>query len=132
MLDDAKVFLSYSRDEVPFVRAVADELELRGVDASLAESRLEPAAAFHESLDEMLGAAKLMILFVSNASLESSWINFEIGAAVGRGKPVLPVFLTETARLAAPSVISGRSGIEAYRLKPDEVAEQILDAVKAA
>jgi hypothetical protein len=132
MADDAKVFLSYSSEEIPFVRAVAEELERRGVDAWLDQARLGPGASFHEAFDESLESAKLFIVFVSEKTLQSSWANFEIGAAVGREKPVLPVFLTEAARLQAPSVIAHRSGIAAYHLKPDEVAEQIVSVVEAA
>ena len=130
MADDAKVFLSYSSEESPFVTAVAEELERRGVDAWSDQARLEPGASL--ALDESLASAKLFIVFVSERTLKSSWANFEIGAAVGREKPVLAVFLTEAARLQAPSVIAQHSGIDAYHLKPDEVAEQILSVVEAA
>ena len=132
MTDEADVFLSYSRDEVPFVRAVADALEQRGLVVWFDETRIEPGTNWYESLSESLGSAKAVIVFVSTKGLQSSWTNFEIGAAVGRQKRLVPVYLTEAARQEAPPLIADRAGIDAYHLKPEEVAEQIADAVKAA
>jgi hypothetical protein len=74
----------------------------------------------------------VVIVFVSATALRSPSINFEIGAAVGGDKKVVPVFLTEAARRDAPALLSAVQGIDAHDLKPNEVAAQIADAVAAA
>jgi hypothetical protein len=42
------------------------------------------------------------------------------------------VYLTEAARPGAPSLLSHFVGIDAYDQKPDEVAQQIADVIRAA
>jgi hypothetical protein len=74
----------------------------------------------------------VVIVFVSATALRSPSINFEIGAAVGGDKKVVPVFLTEAARRDALALLSAVQGIDAHDLKPNEVAAQIADAVAAA
>jgi len=125
------VFLSYTRDEVPFVRAVANELQQRGVDVSFDETRLEPGGSWRDTIDDALQSAKVVIVFVTSKTLASSFVNFEIGAAFGREKRIVPVFLTEGGRRDAPRLLSTVGGIDAYDLKPEEVAEQIAEAVNA-
>jgi TIR domain len=127
-----RVFVSYSSDEAPFVRQVVDELESRGVETWLDEAQLTPGSRWRETVGDALASAKVVIVFLSGKALESPSINFEIGAAVGSRKPVVPVFLTATARRHVPAILSAVAGIDAYALKPEEVAEQIANAVEAA
>ena len=131
MAEAGNVFLSYSRNEAPFVRSVADRLKQRGFGVWFdREGRI--SSAWQDDLRESLDSADIVIVFISTTALESPWINFEIGAAVGREKHLVPVFLTEAARASAPPLLKDRAGIDASRLKPEEVAEQIANAAAAA
>src|SRR2546421_12592768 len=131
MPDAPNLFLSYARAEAQFVRAVASELERRGLHVGL-DANLQPGDGWDDAVRGFLESANLVIVFLSSAAIDSPWVNFEIGAAVGREKTVLPVFLTEKGRIGAPAVIADRTGIDARHLKPDEVAAQIAAAAKAA
>ncbi len=123
------IFLSYDRGESPFVRAVADELRLQGVDSWFHDGRLLAGSSWLEETADALASSKVVVVFIG-ATRESPWVNFEIGAAVGREKRVLPVFLTEdAAKRGAPSVLSNLVGIDAHNRKPDEVARQIVEAI---
>jgi hypothetical protein len=59
-------------------------------------------------------------------------VNFELGAAMGQGKNVLPVYLSERARRRSPSLLSDVQGITATDLRPREVASRVAEVVKAA
>lgn len=131
LMADRRIFLSYTRDEVPFVRSVAAELRKRGVDAGLKASEIEPGDLFSERLSESLRSSSLLVAFIGRA-VDSPWMNFEIGAAMGQSKTVLPVFLSQHARRAAPSVVQGFQGIDASNLKPEEVADQIAEVIATA
>ena len=126
-----RVFVSYSRDEATFVRQVVDELERRGVETWLDEAQVMPGSRWVDTIRDALASASLVTIFLSSKALESPAINFEIGAAVGSRKRVVPVFLTATARRHAPPILAATPGIDAYALKPEEVAEQIANAVRA-
>jgi hypothetical protein len=84
--------------------------------------------SWHDVFGEALGSASVVIFFVSSASLQSPSANFEIGAALGSEKLLVPIFLTKGARDNAPSFLAA-TGIDAYDLKPDEVADRIIEAV---
>lgn len=131
MADDShKIFLSYTHDQAPFVRAVTDELKLQGVRPWF-DQELVSGAGWRETMANALAASELFVVFVGEET-DSPWMNFEIGVALGREKPVVPVYLTAQARRGAPMVLSHFGGIDAYDKKPDEVAQQIADAFRAA
>lgn len=127
---DRRIFLSYSSDEVPFVRSVAAELRKRGVDPGVDKSGAEPGDLVSSHFYETLQSSSVLVVFVGR-SVGSPWTNFEIGAAIGQSKPVLPVFLSHQAREAAPPVVRTLEGIDASNLKPNEVADQIASAIAA-
>jgi hypothetical protein len=129
-MTNPRIFLSYSREEVPFVRSVAAELRARGVDAGWMEEA-NPDELFSDQLGDSLRTSSLLVVFIGK-TVDSPWMNFEIGAAVGSSKVVLPVFLTREAKSLAPAIVSGLESIDASDLKPDQVAEQIANVVSAA
>ena len=87
-------------------------------------------SSWRDTIDDALQSANVVIVFVTTKTLASSHVNFEIGAAFGREKRVVPVFLTEGGRRDAPDYFTV-VGIDAYDLKPEEVAERIAGAVDA-
>lgn len=125
-MSDQRIFLSYTRDEAPFVRLVAAELTRRGLDARLNHEELVVGESVTDRIQEALRSSSVLIAFLGPA-LDSPWLNFEIGAALGAAKTILPVFLTAGAREAAPPPIREFTGINASNLKPDEVAEEISE-----
>lgn len=129
-MPNQRIFLSYSHDEAPFVRSVAAELARRGLDAGLSHEETDVGEPFVDRIQEALRSSSVIVAFFGQA-LDSPWLNFEIGAALGASKTVLPVFLSATAREAAPPLVRAFSGIEASNLKPDEVAEEISEHLSA-
>ena len=115
------IFLSYTADEGPFVRSVAAELRRRGIDLSEG-SDADVGSRWSEQLQDTMRSASIVVVFLGRA-IDSPWINFEIGAAIGQSKIVLPVFLSHDAQDAG--VARHFSGIDASNLKPVEVADQI-------
>jgi len=126
-----RIFLSYTADETPFVRSVAAELLRHGIEAPLQHEELDAGHESSDRLQQALRASAILVAFLGRTT-DSPWLNFEIGAALGEAKRVLPVFLNIEAREAAPRVVQGFDGIDASGLKPDEVADQIADAIAAA
>jgi hypothetical protein len=110
---------------------VAHELSRRGVEAWLDESEVAAGEAMRDRLEDALRSAGVLVAFVTDTALASPELNFEIGAAVGAEKRVIPVFLSNDVRKDAPSILRERAGIEAVDLKPEQVAEQIADALGA-
>jgi TIR domain len=132
MADDDKprVFLSHSRSEGPFVREVANELQRRGMDARSVTD--EQGGDRVEYLPRnVFDSAECVVVFMGAAD-EPANVYFEIGAALGASKPIVPVYLSEQARGSAPGVVSKLDGIDAHDLKPDQVAEELAHAIGGA
>jgi len=127
----SQVFLSYSREDLSFVRTVADELRRQGVGTWFDEMRLLAGTHWMETVAHALAASEVAVVFVGDG-LHWPWALFEVGVAVGGTRRVLPVWLTEESMSHAPAVLRAHAGIDAHALKPDEVAERIADAVRGA
>lgn len=85
-----RVFLSYDRDDAPDARRLVERLY---------ELRLKPFWDQHNSggwpvLDEIkkrINHSHLFIPLLTPQSVRSTWVNHEIGYAMGRNIPVLPL-----------------------------------------
>jgi hypothetical protein len=128
-----RVFLSYSAEESPFVEAVAQALATRGIQPSMAahgRDTRETAERWQESLKAAIAASDTVVIFLGLRP-SSNWVNFEIGAAMGGGSPVLPVYLASRTGLSSPAGLQQQRSIDASGLHPEEVAERIVDAVES-
>lgn len=130
--DQRRVFLSYAHSEKPYVRAVAQELERHGVSTWRDEDEAPAGESVDEVLEDALRAARVMVVFLTGNALSSPWLNFEIGAAVGAEKALIPVFLSAAARNSAPSILRDHDSIEAFDLSPSQVAARIAEAIDAS
>ena len=65
------VFISYSRRESPFVDALLDELEDRGVEVWLDYHCLVPGKPWLDQIVSGIQASDVMLLVVSKASMAS-------------------------------------------------------------
>lgn len=71
-----KAFLSHSSKDKEFVRAVAQELGRQY--CIFDEQVFETGDDFKTSIEKGLDASSIFVLFASNNSLLSDWVNFEI------------------------------------------------------
>ena len=72
-----------------------------------------------------------MVLIVSGDAAQNSWIQFEVGAAVGMGKRVIPIALEgvlDADRL--DYLLRDLKWIDASHLTPEEVASRVDDEVQ--
>jgi hypothetical protein len=126
-----QIFISHAGRDTQFARALSQALESEGLatwNVSLARTT-EP---IQRELEEALKSSSWYVILLSDDALDSSWVNFELGAAVGQGKHVLPVYLSERARRRSPSVLSDVRGIRAVDLRPRDVASRVAEVVRAA
>jgi hypothetical protein len=122
-----RIFFSHDARAKPFVSRVAAELRRRGIDPWIADERLDPGQDWEEQLSDALASSDALVVFIDRGA-NSPNTYFEIGAAVGGSKRVVPVYLTDDTS-AASSFLSEMAGISASSLTPDEVASRIADAV---
>lgn len=124
------VFLSYTREDLPYVSAVADGLRQQGIGARLDSSGLTPGDRWADAMAAAIDSASLVAVFVSDAAAASPSVNFEIGAAVGARKRLFPVLLGGTNHV--PVELAGVQYLDAHASKPEQVAGEIARALQAA
>jgi hypothetical protein len=116
------VFISYSRREAPFVDALLDELEDRGVQVWLDYHCLVPGVPW---LDQILGgieAAEVMLLVVSKASTASKNVELEYADALKRKKRVILIIFEA---VPLPASLQGCEWVD-FRGSFKECLKQLL------
>ena len=85
-----------------------------------------------DQLRETLGSAGICVVLLSDKTLLSPWVFFELGAAIGGRKRLVLVYLSDRAWRDAPSSLRRAASIHATTLRPEEVADRVVEAAKAA
>lgn len=89
-----RFFVSYSRSDRQLVVPIADELSRRGHDAFLDERSIEPGADFFDTIVERLRASDVLLVMMTPAGEQSSWVKKEIQLALRERKAIIPVLLS--------------------------------------
>lgn len=109
-----KVFLSHSHLDRPLVEGIKSQIEAIGISVYLYEEDSQPGQHLGEKLQGAIAASDALVVLLTSHSTASGYVNQEVGYALGRNKPVLP--------LVAPGVDPGAlamlEGHEFLRMDP--------------
>ena len=87
----AKLFISYSRAQTPFVDRLADRLEDTGYSLWLDYQSLVPARPWLQQIESWIDSADVVLLIVSRESITSKNVEPEWKRAVGLNKRIILV-----------------------------------------
>jgi hypothetical protein len=87
------VFISYARGDELAARELRANLRDMEVTGWMDKSDIATGDAISEKIRESLKRASAVIVIVSERSLKSPWVQFELGAAEGMGKPIIPILI---------------------------------------
>jgi hypothetical protein len=131
----AAVFISYSSKDSQYARALSRALEERGLGnwyVRLARTE-EPV---RRQLEQALESSSLYVFLLSEDALTSPSIFFELGAALGSGKRIMPIYFSDNvwrrARTYLPTSTPELPAINARDLKPKQVADKVVAALAEA
>ncbi len=124
---EPKLFVSYTHQDADLARKLRRALGKLGI-----ETFEDAGYAGHvgAELEKKLRVASCYVVLVSDKSVNSPNVNFEIGAAIGLEKKLIPVFLTRHARRDAPAPLRTRVGIFAEHMSPDDIAARIVGSIE--
>jgi hypothetical protein len=93
-------FISYSSQDQEFVERLYADLQAKGVRCWYAPEDLKIGDEFRQRIDESIRVYDKLIVILSQYSVESSWVEYEVNKALkkeqAQGKPVLfPLKLDE-------------------------------------
>ena len=123
------VFLSHSMADVAVARAIANALESHNVKTWVDTASLQPGASWRDEISNALRKANVVIAIVSQQSLRSPWMHFEIGAAFSLGTPVVTVLVGEITPSDLPDWLQSVQYVDARGDSIQHVAEQVADQV---
>ncbi|HEX6206240.1 MAG TPA: toll/interleukin-1 receptor domain-containing protein [Solirubrobacterales bacterium] len=86
-----KVFISHSSTDKWIARQIARELETRGINAFLDEKDIQTGDSIEDAVGAHLAESDELLMLLSPASLDSSWVLIEIGGAKALGKRLVPI-----------------------------------------
>jgi hypothetical protein len=117
----ADVFISFIHEEKDVAKAVQTYLRQRFGEHQIAflsadSWQMHAGEIWLDRIRQELSNAKVVILMLTQRSVNRPWVNFEAGAAWMKGTPIIPVCFGDLSkeRLSIPY-----SGIQALNL-PDE------------
>ena len=120
------VFLSYSSSEREFAQRLASDLKKLGLDV-FSEDSVHPGDNWADATVKGIRQCDLLVPIFGKGSPS---VMFEIGAALGREIPVLPVITAESYRRELPNHLLNSKRIEAS--SAEEAAAQIARSLPSA
>lgn len=123
------VFLSYlpeDRDRAAKLRVKLAEIGIHIFDATV---DILPGEDLASKLEDALETSRFLVLMVSPDTFKSSWVNFEVGAALSMRKGIIPVLSKNVNQKDLPLPILSRVSLSTEDV--DEMAQQIGAAIKS-
>ena len=92
-----RVYISHSREDRDFAIKLRHLLENAGVDSFISEIDISRGMMrWTDITREALEKSDALIVLVSKSPSKSNWVLFEVGAAWGQGKRIIPLLLPGT------------------------------------
>ncbi|MEA3009922.1 MAG: hypothetical protein QOJ91_1614 [Sphingomonadales bacterium] len=89
----ARVFVSHRDDYKAEARELGEALEEYGISCFIAHDTIRPLAEWRDQIMKGLETMEAMIVFLTDDLQESHWCQQEVGFALGKGTPIVPLKL---------------------------------------
>lgn len=122
-----RFFLSYSSNDRLWAEQLAIALEKEGIDAWTGRD-IQPGKNWMDEIQSVLRASNTYILLLSSESIKSSWVSFELGAAVGGNKRIIPIVIDDIGNEQLPLSVTKYQYL--HESSPVSAAKAIVKAVQ--
>lgn len=120
------VFLSHSTKDQRFALAVKTDLARMGLVTFMAPFSIAPGAFWDESILEALRNSPWVIVLVTKESINSHFVQQEIGGAILGRKTIIPVLLDSPPE-NLPGWLSRYQAVDVRDLRPDQIQMKVLE-----
>ncbi|MBI5948571.1 MAG: toll/interleukin-1 receptor domain-containing protein [Chloroflexi bacterium] len=100
-----RVFISYSREDRPFVDRLSQDLRSGGVATWQDTKEIAAGENWRLAIEESLQSASAMLYVASSASPNSHWMAKEVQAVLGSEKLIIPLIRDDQGELGLPSFL---------------------------
>jgi TIR domain/SIR2-like domain len=111
-----RVFISGSYRQIRLLREIGEAAKQAGFDVWFAEEQVLAGDRIVDVIAKAIDQADCFIAVLSEDSVASSWVQFEIGRAFGARKKVLPIRVSEA---PLPSALMGVLYLQVSGATPD-------------
>jgi len=87
------IFISYSKEDIDFVRYLRALLENEGFAVWMDEAQLTPSARWWKDIEKNIDSCSAFVVVMSPNAYESDWVEREILRAENKKKPLYPALL---------------------------------------
>lgn len=91
-----RLFLSHKAEKKENAAALKRELQVRGFTCFVAHEDIEPTREWQAEIERALHSMEALIALMDSGFSNSNWTDQEVGAAMGRGVPIVSVDLGQT------------------------------------
>lgn len=125
---DIRVFVSYASDNEEEVNRIEEALKCNGITV-LRDKRIPGGAAFPSEIKSFIDHAQVFMPIISKKSIKKGWVQQEVGFAVGREIPMLPVRIGEEPNgfIRDFQAVDYEEGIDLAKVLRKEVFVDLLD-----
>lgn len=126
-----RVFISYARGDQSVAARLLSEVQHVSFEGWMDTADLAGGEAFSASIRDALRRSSAVVVLISPRSLDSKWVQFEIGAAEALGKRIIPVIIEgKDIESSIPDALWGITWLDARDKSVSEVAREIEEALK--
>ena len=125
-----KVFISHTARDTEWARSFARALKERGVSVWLDEFDVQPGESLREALESGLRNSDVFVALLDAEAAAKPNLFFELGAAIGMGKRVVPIVPKGIDLGALPLDLRLRGYL--VRDTPEQTAEELSATLLAA
>lgn len=119
-----QVFISHSFSDEPWVQEFAAALRKRGLQVWEDQHSIRPGESLREEIEKGLRESSLIVILLTPENVSQPNLFFEIGAAIGLGKPVIAVVSPGLDIARLPQSIRERKYL--VRESPQTTADQLF------
>jgi len=125
-----KVFISHTSRDTEWARSFANALKERGVSVWFDEFDVQPGESLREALESGLRNSDVFVALLDAEAPPKPNLFFELGAAIGMGKKVVPIVPKGIDVGALPLDLRLRRYL--IRDTPEQTAEELSATLRAA
>ncbi len=125
-----QVFISHSARDADWARSFAQSLKERGVSVWFDEFDVSPGESLRDALESGLRDSDVLVALLDEESPLRPNLFFELGAAIGMGKRVVPI----VPKGVDASVLPLDFRLRRYLIRdsPEQTAEELSNTLHAA
>ena len=129
-MEKGTVFISHSAQDRDWARLFAQALKNRGVTVWFDEFDVQPGESLRDAVETGLRNSEILVALVDPEWPASPDLYFEIGAAIGMGKKVVPIVPRGVDPGALPMPVRLRRYL--IRDTPEDTANELSSSLQAA